>query len=737
MFGRMGNSLLEYAELYLECGYSVVPLNENKKATMPWDRLKNEPLQPNEVEPAFAKAAKIGVLCGTPSEGLYLIDFDGHQGQDIESVFRDFCKTHTYDFVLKRNALTVQTTPSGGFHIWFLSSEYQIGNEVLARFEDNKTMIETRGTGGYGIVYPSSGYKIIAGVELECLVQIPPEIAKALIDTARSYDKGAMQPKAVDGTANRLWPEKWDTRTPEGKYNEECEAEALTLLQDAGWDIKKRRYGNGYDLLRPGKEWKDGGSATYGYRPKMLWAFSTNALPFEANKAYSPFGIYSILKHNGDYKAARLELAVRFGMLQSEQKEVDFEIDPNKFPVDVFPQSLKYIAIETSQKLNYHIDFVCAAMMSAFGGVAGNKYKITIQHGWHASPLFWFALVGSPGSKKSPPLKTMFEPVDLMDNQNVKLYQQEMTIYDATADNKKGKKPILKQILVKDSTIEALQQAHGFNARGLIYYKDELISFFDDMNRYQAKDEAFWLSSFGNNSVKVQRKTSEMVFVENCHINVIGTIQPDVIRRLNKSKSDDGMFDRFLFTAANTKFEGIRITAKPEMPILKVWGGIIRSLNERAAYIDAKDAIILSMPEDCVEAYNSFADELEALVIKEEKANANYYGKIQTYYPRFIILLALMDWIDSYNELTVRVDQIERAQRLCRYFMDTYKTLTSDMDSMSEIQDVVQQMRKKGKERNDIIVELSIRGYKGKMIAAAVGVNAATVSRVLKGVTNG
>ena len=730
------SNLNEFANLYLECGYSVVPLNKEKKPTMAWDRLKNQPLEPDEVDPSFKNAAMIGVLCGTASEGLYLIDFDGHQGQDVASVFRDFCKTNTYDFVLKKNGITVQRTPSGGFHIWFLSQEYDMKNEVLARYEDNHTMIETRGNGGYGIVVPSVGYDIIAGVELECLVQIPAEIAKALIDTAKSYDKGAMQPQAVDGTSNRLWPERWDAKTPEGKYNEECENEALNLLREAGWDIKPRKYDNSYLLLRPGKSWDEGASATYNYRPKMLFPFSTNALPFEANKAYSPFGIFTTLKHNGDYKAARIDLANRFGMLEPDKK-VEVEIDPNKFPVDVFPQALMHVALEVSEKLSYHIDFVAASMLSAFGGVAGNKFKVRVAHGWNASPLFWFALVGSPGSKKSPPLKTMFEPIDSMDNQNVKIYQKEMFDYEAKPEGKRGKKPILKQVIVKDSTVEALQQAHGFNARGLIYYKDELISFFDDMSRYQAKDEAFWLTSFGNSSVKVQRKTSDMVFVENCHINVIGTIQPDVIRKLNQKKSDDGMFDRFLFTSANTKFEGIRIRKDPEVPMLKIWESIITKLSQRASYIDKDDTVIMPIPESCIEVYNAFADELEAIVEKEEKANANYYGKIQTYFPRFIITLALMDWMDSFNELEINASHIERAKRLCRYFMDTYKHLTSDMDAMAEVQDIVQQMRKKGKERNDIIIDLSIRGFKQKIIAASVGVNAATVSRVLKGVTNG
>jgi hypothetical protein len=728
------SKLYEFASVYLSSGYSVVPCADNKRPTIKWKDLMDAPIQQEEIEKAFENATKIGIACGPVSEGLYCLDFDCHGGQDIESVFRSFQDTSIYKWLIERNCISVYITPSRGYHIWFLCNELDVAGSVFARHADNEAMIELRGNGQYALAYPSQDYRFIAGVDLEVLTQINESLAQSIIGTAKTFDKGTIVPKSVDN-ANRLWPESWEVKTPEGRYNEECEAESVELLLSVGWQHRMRRDGV-YEMVRPNKDWKEGISATYGMRPKMFYVFSSNAQPFMQNSAYSPFGIYALLKHNGDFKAAKLELANRFGMIKTEP-EKQIEIDPNKFPVDVFPEALMYTALEVAEKLNYHLDFVCASMISAFGGVAGNKYKLKIAHGWNASPLFWFALVGSPGSKKSPPLKTMFEPIDSMDNQNVKIFQQAMKEYDSLPDNKKGKKPLLKQVIIKDSTVEALQQAHGFNSRGLIYYKDELISFFDDMNRYQAKDESFWLTSFGNSSVKVQRKTSDMVFVESCHINVIGTIQPDVIRKLNQKKSDDGMFDRFLFTSANTKFEGIRLREDPDVPMLQIWDRMIKSLEQKSNYIDKDDCVVIPIPANCIPAYNSFADELEELVAKEEKANANYYGKIQTYFPRFIILLALMDWMDSFKEIQVNESHVERAKRLCRYFMDTYKTLTSDMDAIEEVRDIVQQMRKKGKERNDIVLELSIRGYKGKMIASAVGINAATVSRILKGATDG
>jgi hypothetical protein len=40
----------------------------------------------------------------------------------------------------------------------------------------------------------------------------------------------------------------------------------------------------------------------------VFYAFSSNAAPFEANRAYSPFAVYALLEHAGDFQAAATEL---------------------------------------------------------------------------------------------------------------------------------------------------------------------------------------------------------------------------------------------------------------------------------------------------------------------------------------------------------------------------------------------------------------------------------------------
>ena len=60
-------------------------------------------------------------------------------------------------------------------------------------------------------------------------------------------------------------------------------------------------------LSRPGKE--GGISASFFPDTGVFYNFSSNGLPFEADKAYSAFGVYATLEHGGDFAAAAKALA--------------------------------------------------------------------------------------------------------------------------------------------------------------------------------------------------------------------------------------------------------------------------------------------------------------------------------------------------------------------------------------------------------------------------------------------
>jgi hypothetical protein len=80
------------------------------------------------------------------------------------------------------------------------------------------------------------------------------------------------------------------------------------------------------------------------------------------------------------------------------------------------------------------------------------------------------------------------------------------------------------------------------NPSGLLLYSDELAGHFGSMDAYHqrtGKDRPFWLQAKEGNRYTVDRKTSETLSAECCAISVLGGIQPEKIKSLSSSLSDD------------------------------------------------------------------------------------------------------------------------------------------------------------------------------------------------------
>jgi hypothetical protein len=74
------------------------------------------------------------------------------------------------------------------------------------------------------------------------------------------------------------------------------------LLTKHGWKRMMTKGGVEY-WQRPGKDGREW-SATLGACGQYFYVFSSNAAPFEQNRAYTPFAALTLLEHNGNYTQA-------------------------------------------------------------------------------------------------------------------------------------------------------------------------------------------------------------------------------------------------------------------------------------------------------------------------------------------------------------------------------------------------------------------------------------------------
>jgi predicted XRE-type DNA-binding protein len=728
------SELIEYAQLYLEAGFNPLPLKPDKspvsdeKGQVPWHSQ-----QIDNIEKRFANVAKIGICCGKISNYVYCLDFDCHQGQNISAVFSEFISTPIYKWLHERNAISVWGTPSGGYHIWF-QTEIDMGGRKVARWEDNKVMIEIRGTGQYAACYPSDGYRVVGGCSLESLTPIEESLVVSLMSYAASFDRGSA-PVEVHGATSGTWPEGWSTSKPDGKFNEEDGQEALDLLLQSGWQIGQMRRDGIYPLTRPGKEIKDGISATWGKRKNMFYVFTSNADPFQENKAYNPFQILTILKYAGDWKKAKDDLRKRYGMrnIETALNEVPEEMDD--FPIGVFPDEMRLVLFEYNKVMNYSVDYMALAMICIIGSVVGNKYKLRVKHGYNAPLIFWGCLVGSPGANKSHPLNGLLMPVKHLDGISRKQYQSLLAEWEALdeKEQKKNPKPTLKRIRVNDTTIEALIDIHQINQRGILHHKDELLAFFNDMTRYKASssDRQFWLSSMNNDEWSVDRVSTGHKHVDNININIIGTIQHDPLYRVVLQSDDDGLIQRFLFTKSMENAYGL--TDKDIDPqVYQLWFDMVKNLHEHCKYNTGEDTEYLHLVGEVFKEGQRIDNKLVAMMNSKEYPAIveSYLAKMRTYLHRFALLMCVFDAVSTGEGITMRIDHYERAEKIVDYFTKTFISLVGAKDELQEIRRMIGMM--KSKTNKEIIVHLAQEGFKQVNIAKAIGITKQAVYKVLQ-----
>lgn len=328
-------NLRDVAISYQHAALAVLPARraEKRPAVGAWRQYRDRAPTEAEVQAWFANDHDaLCILCGKVSDNTEIIDFDA--GGEL---YQRWWQRIPADL---RNRLVVERTPSGGYHVDYRCEAEICGNLKLAqrRTDDGKivTLIETRGEGGLFLCAPTPGYEVIQGdlcdppvlteAERDVLLQtawelneyVPPVVdypphntivgqrAASSVEHAdcsaeNSHNGRCSSHSAVVGQRSVMsvgqcgsLPDNADR--PGDVFN--MHGDVRAVLEQHGW-VKVKGGDNEY-WRRPGKaaSW----SATL--KDGVLYVFSANADPFEPNRAYSPFAVYTLLEHGGDWSHA-------------------------------------------------------------------------------------------------------------------------------------------------------------------------------------------------------------------------------------------------------------------------------------------------------------------------------------------------------------------------------------------------------------------------------------------------
>ena len=291
----------EIVQGFLDLGFNVIPVDENKKPynghtgkILEWGKYQKEKIVNNGL---FEGATGIAIVCGAISGNIECLDIDikndkkGTLWQEFEKKLIQEHLSHI-DFV-------IQGTKSAGYHFYYKCEETT--TKALAKNAEGDVILETRGSGALATVAPTPGYRLIKN-KFSNVPVISKEDRALLFRICESFNEYVDEKEYVRPTKSINWQS--NLKSPFEDFNES--GDGLAILEKHGWEFRYKK-GNKIFLRRPGSKSKVP-HATYNHIPNCFYPFTTNCTPFEDRKAYSNSAIFCLLECNNDWKEAYQKL---------------------------------------------------------------------------------------------------------------------------------------------------------------------------------------------------------------------------------------------------------------------------------------------------------------------------------------------------------------------------------------------------------------------------------------------
>lgn len=366
--------------------------------------------------------------------------------------------------------------------------------------------------------------------------------------------------------------------------------------------------------------------------------------------------------------------------------------DRLKFPYDIFPDPiLDFINYSQIQH-----DYLAAAALGAVSSMIGNSATLIANDGYFVKPIIYMAMVAPPGASKSPSLKSIFSFLEKYDSDLYKQYENEKLVYKQAMGSYKNQKkgdgideppaPVMKQVLIKDSTIEMVVKILSGNPSGCCILADELSGFLKRMNRYGDNDEVQkWLELWSGSPVLLQRISRDENKVDNPFCSIIGGIQPGVLDSLSsKDNEHNGFYHRFLFCYPEPDKKKDWATYKMPEQVKDAMNSLFSTFmrfRDSARYYHLSpgaNSLYAEWFNNKNKKYNFAPDDNVKGII----------AKYQDYCLRFALIIQVMHDGDTIQG-SVTQASMERAVRLTEYFLgNMHKSMkilapTSPLDKIS------------------------------------------------------
>ena len=288
-------SVLQTALAYAHKGLRVIPIKQGGKYP-PIEGWQNAATtDPTQIRQWFTGAFKdcgLGIATGKFADKyIVVVDVDDREEYRGSDTLYDLEQLHG-----KLPDTLEAVTGSGGRHLYFFTDQ-PIHNEASGKLGQG---IDIRGIGGQVLAPPTihpngKPYHWLNGHSIEERKPADMPLWMVLLLTAKP------EPTTTPATSALLSPLLQDEEGPASRY---CAATTWhDLLRADGWTLAHTDQTGESHWVRPGKDIREGTSATTGWQGKdILKVFTTSITNLPAG-AYTRFGYTASMHHQGDRSA--------------------------------------------------------------------------------------------------------------------------------------------------------------------------------------------------------------------------------------------------------------------------------------------------------------------------------------------------------------------------------------------------------------------------------------------------
>lgn len=749
--------------------FSVITVGENKVPNFGWTKQQTEKLSIQKLtENLEYKGGKkwtdkdgvtheikatTGFGLVTGFEDLEVVDVDlkvfstAKEQKEFWNEYLQNLQDNILDF---EDKFVIYKTKNAGYHIIYKTKRVQ-GNLKLAKLKGHKeAIIETRGRFGYIFAYPENKVSKKSYFEVEYISDEDREILMSFSKMYNYVEEIAINiPKKekIDFEIGEISP--WQD------YNEKTNiwdviSDEFSIVSNNKKHIAIKRHGA--SSVHSGYIFKDTG---------FMYLFSTGTI-YPHEKLITPFTAYTIKYHSGDFSestkalykdgyGSRVKRILKEVIPNTEKIIEEFQYNKNDliFPIDIFPKPIQSYILECNSKLDSNIDYMGCSLLWLISVCIGNSIEVEVKRGWKENATVWISLIGKAGIGKTPSINNIIFPLQKINSREIKNYFKELEKYEYYESlGKKEKeeslevpKPIKKQFIANDITLEALVDLHQESDNAVGVFKDELAGWLKDMNKYRAgSDLEFWLSCWSGKSVSMNRKTAKSSFVEKPFIPVLGGIQPNILNSFyTEENKDNGFMDRMLLSFPDAKID-LYNENELEYDLLEWYKDNV------ICFFDTIKSVIKKDKDDNIESLTAkfeITAKKEWMRIFNELSNfqnddneneylKSMYPKQKSYIPRFALIIHVFDEFFSEGGKTLEIskESVLKAEKLSKYFIATAKKVKVNSVEVSNIKTTAKQ-GKTNFEKLKLIFEENPE-FNRSQTAELLGISRTQINNLLK-----